>query len=157
MAIFEYKARTREGEIRSGTIETSSSEAAVETLQQNNLIVLAMRERARRSIWNVNIKIPFKNYVSNKDIVIFSRQLSTLFEAKIPVVESLKTLIGETTKPALREAVAEVLDDIAGGLSISQAMSKHPQIFSSFYISLIRSGEESGKLQEVFSYLADYL
>lgn len=154
MATFEYKARTKDGETRSGVIETSSREAAVDTLQQNNLIVISIHEAKK---FGLQFDPFFWRNVNQKDIVIFSRQLATLFEARIPVVEALKTLIGETAKPVLREAIAQVLDDVAGGLSMSQAMAKHPRIFSSFYISLIRSGEESGKLQEVFTYLADYM
>lgn len=156
MAIFEYKARTREGEERSGIIETSSREAALDTLLQSNLIVVSLAEKSKP--FRFNMKLPFLGGgVSQKDIVVFSRQLATLFEARIPVVESLKTLIGENKKPVFREAIAQILDDVAGGLSVSQAFAKHPNIFSSFYINLVRSGEESGKLQEVFTYLADYL
>lgn len=155
MATFNYKARTKTGEVREGTIETSSRGAALDTLQQNGLIVVSLIESSKPSL--LNMRLPFGRGVSNKDVVIFSRQLATLFEARIPVVEALKTLVSETTRPALKEAIAQVLDDVAGGLAISQAMAKHPYIFSSFYINLLRSGEESGKLQEVFSYLADYL
>lgn len=155
MATFEYKARTKEGEVRSGTVETSSEEAALDILQQNNLIVIEVHPQEQRSL--LSFKLPFGESVKQKDIVIFSRQISTLFEAHIPVVEALRTLVGETTRPGLRAAIAQILDDVAGGLSLSQAMAKHQAIFSSFYINLIHSGEESGKLQEVFAYLADYL
>lgn len=155
MATFEYKARTKEGETRSGVIEASSREAALDLLQQNNLMVLSIGEQKKPSL--LTLKLPFGKSVSQKDVVIFSRQLSTLFEARIPVVTALKTLIGETSKPALRVAIAEILDDVAGGMALSQAMAKHASIFSAFYIHLIRSGEESGKLQEVFTYLADHL
>lgn len=153
MPVFEYKARTKEGEQRSGVIETSSEEAALETLHKNNLVITFLHEQTRKSfLW-----YKFGTGVGQKDIVIFSRQLATLFEAHIPVVEALKTLISETSRPALQEIVVEVLDDVSGGLSLSQALAKHPDIFSPFYLNLIRSGEESGKLQEIFSYLADYL
>lgn len=155
MPVFEYKARTKDGETRSGVIETSSQEAALDTLQQEGLTVVALKEQIRR--FSFNFRLPFGTGISQKDLVIFTRQLSTLFEARIPVVESLKTLIGETSRPALRGAIAEILDDVAGGLAISQAMAKHPRIFSPFYVNMVRSGEESGKLQEIFTYLADYL
>lgn len=155
MATFSYKARTKEGEIRSGIIETSSREAALDALQQNNLLVISVDEAKKSPL--LNWGLPVFGSANQKDIVIFSRQLATLFEARIPVVEALKTLISETEKPVLRQTIAQVLDDIAGGLAISQAMAKHPRVFSSFYVNLIRSGEESGKLQEVFTYLADYL
>lgn len=152
MPTYEYQARTKEGESRSGLIETSSEEAALENLQRNNLIVISLRELKKKTLLEYSIG----GGVRQKDVVVFSRQLATLFEAKIPVVETLKTLISETSRPALREAIAEILDDVSGGLGLSQALAKHPDIFSSFYIYLVRSGEESGKLQEVFTYLADY-
>lgn len=153
MPSFEYRARTQTGEIRSGFIETSSQEAAVEFLQQQNLIVMSVKEQSRPPFLQMKIG----GGVKQKDVVVFSRQLATLFEAQIPVVEALKTLMGETTKSAMRGPIADILDDVTGGMSLSQAMGKHPTIFSPFYINLIKSGEESGKLQEVFTYLADYL
>lgn len=155
MGTFEYKARTKEGEERTGVIETSSRDAALDTLHQKDFIVTSLFERRK----TLGLRSAFSLFVgvNQKDIVIFSRQLATLFEAHIPVVDALKTLVGETTRPVLREAVAQILDDVVGGLAISQALAKHPKIFSHFYVSLVRSGEESGKLQEVFTYLADYL
>lgn len=155
MPTFEYRARTPEGEVRSGLVTASSEEAALDALQQNNLTVIAVREAAPPSLLERNIF--FGARVKHKDVVIFSRQLATLFEARIPVVQALKTLMSETEKPALRQIIAEILDDVAGGMSLSQVMGKHPGAFSSFYVNLVRSGEESGKLQEIFTYLADYM
>ncbi len=154
MPTFEYKARTPEGEMRNGLVTASSEEAALDALQQNKLTVIVVRETAPPSLFERNI---FGARVKYKDIVIFSRQLATLFEARIPVVEALKTLMSEAEKPALRQVIAGILDDVAGGMSLSQAMGKRPEAFSSFYVNLVRSGEESGKLQEIFTYLADYV
>ena len=153
MATFEYKAKTKGGETRTGSIETSSREAALDVLQQNELIVLSLQEIRQSAGFNFS----FGGGVKQKDIVIFSRQLATLFEARIPIVSSLKTLLSEITKEKFRSAVAEITDDVSGGMALSQALNKHQNIFSPFYVNLIRSGEESGKLQEIFAYLADYL
>ncbi len=153
MPIFEYRARTKEGEIRSGVVDTSSQEAALALLQQNKLVVISVKEKSKPKLWEIKIG----GRVKYKDVVIFSRQMSTLFEAHIPVVSALKTLLAETNKEALRTVIASLSDDITGGLSLSQALAKHGETFSSFYINLVRSGEESGKLQETFSYLADYM
>lgn len=155
MANFEYRARTKEGELRSGVVTASSEDAALDALQQNNLTVVAIREAATTSL--LERSIGFGGRVKQKDVVIFSRQLATLFEARIPVAQSLKTLMNESEKDAMRRVIVEVLDDVAGGLALSQAMAKHPAVFSSFYVNLVRSGEESGKLQEIFTYLADYM
>lgn len=153
MPAFEYKARTRSGEVRSGIIDTSSQEAALDVLHRSDLTVIAIRARRQRSL----LEFSFGSGVRQKDIVILSRQLATLFEAEIPVVQALHTLSADTRKPALHKALIEILDDVNGGLALSQAFGKHPALFSPFYIHLIRAAEESGKLQEIFSYLADYL
>jgi type IV pilus assembly protein PilC len=153
MAVFDYQARTRSGELRSGVVETSSQEAALDILQREGLLVVSVSERKKTSLLETRLG----SGISQKDVVIFSRQLATLFESHIPVIEALKTLAGGTTKKVLREIIADILDDVNGGLSLSQTFTKHPEMFSSFYIHLVRSGEESGRLQEVFTYLADYL
>lgn len=134
-------------------IETSSQEAALDLLHRDNIVVISIRERGPLPI----LARRLGGGVKQKDVVVFSRQLATLFEARIPVVEALKTLIGEASRPALREAITQILDDVSGGMNLSQALAKHPSVFSSFYIQLVRSGEESGKLQEIFTYLADYM
>lgn len=154
MATFEYTARQQDGETRSGVIEATSQEAALDALHNNALIVISIHEKAQSFLSRMSI---FGGRISQKDIVIFSRQLATLFEAQIPVVQAFKTLVSEAEKPNLKRVTSQILDDITGGMALSQAMSKHPVAFSDFYINLVRSGEESGKLQDVFSYLADYL
>ena len=152
MATFEYRARDNSGEIRQGVIEAGSQEGAVDTLHQANLIVVSIHEKALPLLTRLHVG----GRVRQKDLVIFSRQISTLFEAQIPVVQALKTLVAETRKKNLQKVISQVLDDITGGLSLSQSMGKYPLVFSSFYVNLVRSGEESGKLQDVFTYLADY-
>ncbi len=155
MATFSYKAKASSGELRSGIIEASSQDAALDLLQQNNLLVISIQEQKEPTFQALSAF--FGAHVSQKDVVIFSRQLATLFEANIPVATALKTLIDGTQKQILRNAITQVLDDVSGGIALSQAMAKHPNVFSPFYVYLVRSGEESGKLQEVFTYLADYL
>ncbi|MBI2054575.1 MAG: type II secretion system F family protein [Candidatus Sungbacteria bacterium] len=157
MSVFVYKARSKEGEARDGTVEAPSLEAAIDVLQRNNLIIIEVLPKIEPGRLFVGGKLKFFNRVKQKDIVLLSRQLSTLFEAKVPVVQALKTLVNESSAVLLKEAMASVLDDVNGGASLSAALGKHSNIFSQFYVSMVRSGEESGKLQEVFTYLADYL
>src|SRR3989344_4516447 len=159
MATFQYNAKTREGEERKGTVDAPSLEAAIDALQRNNLIILGVEPVQEKTSFfsEGRFNFGFFNRVSQKEVVILSRQLSTLFEAKVPVIQALKTLVTESSSVALKEAMVGVLDDVNGGSSLSAAMSKHPGVFSAFYINMVRSGEESGKLQEVFTYLADYL
>ncbi|MDP3769824.1 MAG: type II secretion system F family protein [Candidatus Sungbacteria bacterium] len=153
MSTFQYRARDNSGEIREGVIEAGSQEGAVDTLHQAGLIVVSIQEKEKSLL----MRMQLGGRIRQKDLVVFSRQLATLFEAQIPVVQALKTLVAETEKKTLQQILSHVLDDITGGLSLSQAMAKHPRAFSVFYINLVRSGEESGKLQDVFTYLADYM
>ncbi len=158
MPTFQYKARTDKGEPREGVIEASSEESVLDLLQQTNLVVTSLKKADGGVKFDIkNIKITWTRGVRQKDIVVFSRQLATLFEAKIPVVQALRTLAEEATRTALQKATIEITNDVAGGMALSQAMSKHPNIFTTFYVNLVRSGEESGKLEKVFTYLADYL
>lgn len=159
MALFNYQARTQQGESKSGTVDAPNLELAVTALQRRALIIISLSPADE-------VALPWyqRDFMANiggkpkmKDIVILSRQLATLFEARVPIIDSLKVLAAETTKPRLKVALTEISQDIQGGLSIAQALSKHPDAFSDFYVNMVRSGEESGKLQEIFSYLADYL
>ena len=152
---FNYQGRTPEGEARSGVVEARSLDAAVEVLQRSNVIVTEVRPAGAAPL--LGRRLAFFDRVSSRDLVIFSRQLSTLFQAKVPVTQSLRTLAAETESVGLREAAGTILDDVSGGASLSQALGRHPDIFSRFYISMVRAGEEAGKLEEVFLYLADYL
>ncbi|MBI2627982.1 MAG: type II secretion system F family protein [Candidatus Niyogibacteria bacterium] len=154
--LFNYQARTPQGEIKSGNIDAASTEGALASLQRRNLIVISLESVEKSTPWYKRGITLFER-VKMRDVVIISRQLSTLFEAKVPVVESLKVLVSETASPVLKKRLAAILEDIESGTSISEALGKYPEIFSKFYVNMVKSGEESGKLNEVFSYLADYL
>ena len=154
--LYKYEATTLEGEKQTGTIEAANVEIVINSLQRRNLIIISIDPVDKpKHFWEANIK--FFERVKMRDIVILSRQLATLFEAKVPVLDSFKLLANETENLTLRKSLNEVVEDIQGGSPMSVAMSKHPNIFSRFYVSMVRSGEESGKLDEIFSYLADYL
>ena len=152
---FKYKARTEEGEMQEGVIEASSKESASDILESHNLFVVSLVETGLIPIWLRDIKI--FNMVSQKDIVIFSRQLSMMFEANVPLVESLETLGSQQKNPVFKEKVLEIAKSVEGGTALSEAFNKYPEVFSSFYVNMIKSGEASGKLSEVLKYLADRL
>jgi len=153
--LYKYEATTAEGEAKRGAIDAANRDIAIAALQRRNLIIISVEEAKEGGFFSKPLAI-FQR-IKPRDIVILSRQLSTLFQAKVSVLISLKLLAGETENPALREKMGELLDDIQGGSSISEAMSKQPDVFSKFFVNMVRSGEESGKLDEVFSYLASYL
>jgi len=142
--------------LRTGMIDAPSLEVAISSLQRKNLILISvLPEKDKTPLLSRSLSL--FDRVKTRDVVILSRQMATLFEAKVPVVESLKIIAEEAPSAMLKKELGALLDDIQGGSAMSQAMARHPNIFSSFYVNMVRSGEESGKLDEVFSYLADYL
>ncbi len=154
--IYKYSAKTSTGETKSGTIDSPSMDIAVGTLQRMGLIIIGLEPAEKEKKW-WDISAIIGNRIKPRDIVIISRQLSTLFEAKVPIITSLRVLSSEASSPALKRHLEELTADIQGGLPISSAMAKHPEVFSNFYVNMVRSGEEAGKLEQIFMYLADYL
>jgi type IV pilus assembly protein PilC len=153
--LFIYKATTQTGEPREGTIEAPNMDIAIASLQRQALLVISVEEGDRGTFLSRALSI--FDHVSTRDVVILSRQVATLFDAKVPVSSAFKLLAAESESEVLRRVLATVVDDIQAGVPISGAMAKHPNVFSDFYVNMVKSGEESGKLPESFAYLADYL
>jgi type IV pilus assembly protein PilC len=151
---FKYQAKNEKGELQVGTVEASSEEAAIATLQAYKLVVISVTPLMEVSALFRNIK--FFQKVKGKDLVIFSRQLATLIEAKITLLEALKTLQKQTSNAYFREIIFEMANDVEGGHSFSYALKKHPKVFSEFYVNLVKAGEVSGNLQESLIYLAEH-
>ncbi len=152
---FIYKARGKEGKEENGTLEAPNLELAVSNLQKKELIIISLSPAGKTSFFSKGISI-FER-IKTKDVVIIARQLSTLFEAKVPVIDSLKIILEESESSVLRRHISEIIEDIEGGLPMSQAFSAHPEVFSPFFTSMVKVGEESGRLDEIFAFLADYL
>lgn len=152
---FSYKVKTQSGEIVEGKIEAPDENRAVETLQNKGYLILSI-ERLEGDIFSIDLNKYFQR-PTNKDIVIFTRQLSTLIDADMPLAEGLRTLARQFEKPTLRKIISEISDAVEGGSSLSSALADHPKQFSSFYVKLVQSGEISGKLHEALLYLADHL
>jgi type IV pilus assembly protein PilC len=153
---FKYQANNKEGRIVAGTIEAADEVAAVATLHERGYVVLSLEE-VRQSIFSGGDLNQIFSRPNTKDVVVFTRQLSTLIEADVPLAEGMRTLAQQTDKPSFARIIADVSDRLEGGTSLSGAFAAHPKLFSQFYIKLIRSGELSGRLQQSLLYLADYL
>lgn len=149
---FKYKARNKEGELQTGFVEAATKEAAAGILSSYGLYVLSLVEAERRVVAGLG----FFNRVSAKDLMIFTRQFATLLGANVPLGDTLRTLINQTRNPILKETVIDVRADIDSGLSLSQAL-EHTNIFSIFYVNMIKSAEITGRVESVISFLAGYL
>ena len=154
--LFLYKTINRSGEKEEGSIEAFSLDAAITSLQKRGLVVSSINPKGEDTS-DILRKIPFFNKVSNRDVVILSRQMSTLFEAQVSALRIFKLIGTEAENLVLRKHLLEIVDDLQGGASISSALSKHPDIFSDFYVNMIKAGEESGHIDQSFSYMADYM
>ena len=152
--IFNYHAISNTGEKKEGTIEAVSKELAIAGLQHRGLIVTTIKSEKESKKW---YDITLFERIPVKEIVILSRQMSTLFEAQVSALKAFSLLANNTENKLLQRKLNEIVTDIQGGANISTALSKHNDVFSDFYINMIKAGEELGKLNQVFAYLADYL
>ena len=152
---FNYKVIDPTGKEVSGQIDAVNSDLAVSSLQRRGFIVVSVLPDNQKNILQKSFS--FFDKVPMKDVVIMSRQLSALFEAQVSALKAFTLMSENSDNAMLRFALQTITQDIQGGVSISSAMEKHPNAFSNFYVSMVRAGEESGKLTETFKYLADYL
>jgi type IV pilus assembly protein PilC len=151
--IFNYKVLTQEGKQEQGTIDAISQDLAITALQRRGYVVVSVVEGGQKRFGDIVIF----DSIPSKDIVMMSRQVSTLFEAQVSASRAFSLLAESSSNPTLRRSLSAVSQDIQGGMAISDAMKKHPIAFSNFYVNMVRAGEESGKFVETFEYLADYL
>ena len=152
--LFKYKAIDQNGENKEGLIDAVNMDVAVTSLQKRGLIVASVVPQEEGTFMD---KLPFFKGVSVKDVVFVSRQMATLFEAQVSARRVFKLLASQVESPVLRRTMNQVGDDLQEGSSISKALTKHPTIFSEFYVNMVKAGEESGRLEQTFAYLADYL
>lgn len=151
---FKYSAITDKGEKREGMIEAVNRELAVIGLQHRGLIVVEIKSEEEAKAW---FEITLFEKVPMKDIVILSRQMSTLFEAQVSALKSFSLLAENTENKLLGRKLNQIVADLQAGSSIAGALGKHKDVFSDFYVNMVKAGEESGKLTQVFTFLADYL
>ena len=152
---FFYKARNQEGELQVGNVEAPNKEAAINRLLGYGLFILSV-EPVRENDLLSKISNYFQRVKIN-DLMIFTRQFSTLIASQIPLVDSLKNLYRQTSQPILKEVILEIKNDIESGFSLSQALANYPRVFSEFYINMIKSAEITGRLSETLDFLADFL
>lgn len=154
--LFNYKAVDSTGSEQNGSIDALNVDVAINSLQHRGLIIKAIHSEEEGGSF-LNKQLSIFNRVSNKDIVVVSRQLATLFEAQVSALRVFRLIASETPNATLGLKLQDIADRIQGGESISKAMEHHSTVFSSFFVNMVKAGEESGKLDQTFSFLADYL
>lgn len=151
---FIYKAKDSKGEEKIGKIESRSEDLAVQLLQGYGLTVYDLKPIQDQGFFDKFFGK--RRRATTKELSLFLRQFATLLSSKVPLMDSLKTLLAQTSSSGVKDMIFDLISGLDAGLSLSQAMARGESIFSSFYIEMVKSGEISGRLEEVFNYLADY-
>jgi len=151
MPHFDYLATDEQNKQVKDTIEAEDLLEAKTKLRQLNLYIIWVRQERK-----INISFGLDR-VKNQDLAVFSHQFSVMISSGIPLLRTLKALAEETTNTRLRAVIEKIKFDVENGASLSNAISKHAQVFSTFFISLVKSGEATGKLSPVLESLANYL
>ena len=151
MAVFEYKARDRSGRLLNGVFESSSREAVADQLEAQGCWPVAITEKDD-NVLTGDFLARFRT-VTDDDRLFFTRQLHSLLSAGVPFSGSFQALISQTDNPRLKSLLEQVRRDVEGGLSFSQALEKHSNVFDGLYISMIGAGEQAGVLDVILERL----
>lgn len=151
---FIFKAKTYSGEYKEGVINASSREVATTILQKNNLLPITIQAEEQESDF-LKAFLKYYDRVTEKELVVFFRQLAILIEARVPIVVSLSAINEQTTNKYFVKVIQEMINDIEDGMSFSGAMEKHKDVFSTLSINIIKAGEASGNLKKSVDYVAE--
>ncbi len=163
MQTFKYRAKNAAGKTVSGTISGDSQQEIIGSLRKKNLTVVKIRttgeektkKKSQGTFWS--LKGNTRPNAKTGELVVFTRQLSTMIGAGIPLLESLEILHEQATNPGFAFVLDSLIEDIRGGSDLSMAMDKYPKVFSNIFVSMIRAGEVSGQMDEILVRLAEFL
>ncbi len=151
---FNFKAKTQAGEYKDGIINASSKESAVAILQKNNLLPISVQSE-KEGDQLVKSFLKYYDRVTQKELVIFFRQLAILIEARVPIITSLSAISEQTSNKYLVKVIQEIVNDIEDGMSLSASMERYKNVFSNLSINIIKAGETSGNLKKSIDYVAE--
>ncbi|ROH87209.1 type II secretion system F family protein [Pseudomethylobacillus aquaticus] len=156
MPFFSYRGRNNRGDLIEGSMESQDSATLAGYLASIGITPLHIRATAAPRKAAMSIQL-FEERIQTLDIMMFSRQMYTLLKAGIPIMRALSGLQGSTTNKRMAAIIGDIRISLDGGRELSAAMRQHPRVFSSFYVSMIRVGETTGMLEQVFLRLYDHL
>lgn len=160
MTSFKYQAKNFGGKTVTGTITASSQDEVIGELRRQNLIVLSVKaagakKQKTHTFWT--LKKSSKPGAKREELVVFTRQLSTMISAGIPLLEGLEILHEQTANPGFATVLDSVIEGIRSGSDLSSALERYPRVFSNIFVSMIRAGEISGQLDDILDRLAEYM
>jgi type IV pilus assembly protein PilC len=151
MPIFVYTGRTRGGQTINGEMEAANREAVVARLRSQQVIATAVKAKARE------ISFSFGASVTEKDIVVFTRQFATMIDAGLPLVQCLEILASQQENKVFKKALTEIRQSVEGGSTFAAALKAHPKVFTSLYANMVEAGEAGGILDTILNRLAQYM
>lgn len=152
MPVYSYKARTQQGELKKGLIEAINEEVAANILRDHGLVPTSIKPKEEE--FSLDRILESLSKIKTKEKVFFTRQLATMVNAGLPLVQALNTLAEEIPNKKFKEVIYQIAGDVEGGMALSEALGRFPDIFPKVYIALVRSGEVSGSLDKVLNNLA---
>ena len=159
MPSFAYKGRNAGGQLIEGVLESTDSGAVVDVLRGMGLTPVDIKEaqgKALKSTSGMNVTL-FKQKITHIDLLLFSRQMHTLLKSGVPIMRALNGLQDAAINPEMKRVIGEIRESLEGGRELSHALARHPRVFSPFYLSMIRVGEATGLLEEIFYRLFEHL
>jgi type IV pilus assembly protein PilC len=153
MPIYKWEGKTAKGAIKKGEMEAPSEAAIRIHLRQQNIVPTKVLTKGKE----FKISLPFKKKVNQRSIAVFTRQLATMIDAGLPLVQSLEILSQQQESKAFKNIIREIREDVEGGSTFAGALKKHPVTFNELYTNLVVAGEEGGILDNILNRLANYI
>ncbi|MGH7255054.1 MAG: type II secretion system F family protein [Nitrospirales bacterium] len=157
MATFSYVGRTRQGTVKKGELVARTRDEAAEVLRKQNIVVTNLLEKAAAGGDWKNIEISIGNPISDKDIVVFTRQFATMINAGLPLIQCLDILSAQTENKIFARHIGQVKVDVEGGATFADALKKHPKVFDELYVNMVHAGEVGGLLDTILQRLAKHI
>ena len=154
MAVYLWVAETKKGRKLKGELEAADERIALSQLKRRNLTVRKLKPKPKDIFENISFMQP---KVKNKDLVVFTRQFSTMIDAGLPLVQGLTILAEQSENRTFKNILKEVTKDVEGGSTLAEAMRKHPKVFDALFVNLVAAGEVGGILDTIMRRLADYI
>lgn len=151
MPIFSYQATNASGKTIQGTLSATDKTSAMTLMRDQGLRPISLEIQSSVKKGGKGL---FKPKVKITDLVLFTRQLSTMVSAGVPLLRALTTMRDQVENPTLREIISDMIKDVQGGISLADAMAKHPDVFSDIYVNMIRAGEAAGIVDDILKRLA---
>lgn len=154
MAVFAFSGRTRTGQTISGEMDAPNREAVVAQLRRQQVMATSVKPKAS----DIEIRIPgFGGKVSERDLAVVTRQLATMIDAGLPLVQCLEILASQQENKLLKKTLHDIRQDVEGGATFSAALKRHPKIFGALYTNMVEAGEAGGILDTILNRLAAYI